>query len=102
MKRCIVCLTEFTPKNSKGNFCTKKCKQVDYRRRIAKLLMSVKENTVLSSAIEPMAEVKGKVNVEKGERIAALELELSNLGNGTYANSYKKVLEKKIYDLKYL
>jgi hypothetical protein len=103
MKKCNVCLSEFTPKNSKGNYCTNKCKQVDYRRRVAKLLLdarrvSVDKPTLTPDTISPIKEIL--IN-SKESQIADLELEMSKLGTGTYANSYKKVLEKKIYNLKY-
>jgi endogenous inhibitor of DNA gyrase (YacG/DUF329 family) len=35
MKQCKECGVQFEPKNGKGVFCSKKCKQKDYRKSVA-------------------------------------------------------------------
>jgi hypothetical protein len=60
-------------------------------------------NTKLAEVVFPQQEIKKEpivVDNNKESQIADLELEISKLGAGAYANSYKKVLEKKIYNLK--
>jgi len=34
-KYCKECEAEFTPKNQKGTFCSAKCRQKDYRKRMS-------------------------------------------------------------------
>jgi len=35
MIKCKICETEFQPKNKKGVFCSAKCRQKDYRKRMS-------------------------------------------------------------------
>lgn len=61
MKKCKECGTEFTPKTKKGEFCSPSCKQKDYRKGIAKLLMIAREG----KPVESMEEKKISIPVKR-------------------------------------
>lgn len=41
-KYCKECEAEFTPKNQKGTFCSAKCRQKDYRKRMSDFIKIVR------------------------------------------------------------
>ena len=68
MKKCLVCNAEFTPVNKKGVFCSKKCKQKDYRNNVAKLLKQARANKDVPEKAKPSEDKQkavAQINAEK-------------------------------------
>lgn len=74
MKICKECCKEFEPKNNKAIFCSKLCKQKDYRKSIAsklnlfdKMTADAKKNDIGKIALEVTKEIEGSCTNQKLE-----------------------------------
>lgn len=87
MKKCKECRTEFSPKNSKGIFCSLACRQKDYRKNKNKEFESYRKavsempKTEYTNQTEaPQLEAPKKTSIARGigwyvKTIAGLEFE---------------------------
>lgn len=55
MKQCLECKAEFEPKNPKGVFCSTKCRQKDYRRKINQIVKASRSKIFLEAQKEERA-----------------------------------------------
>ena len=110
MKQCKECGCDFQPKNQKGQFCSKICKQKDYRKKVAakiEYLMTHGPGTALppmgrSINIENISEAKVPTELTLHEQIKAIESE--KMPDYIYSEQGKVFWQqgqrKKIMDLK--